>query len=482
MSIPRALRNDLQDDGLGQSQFVETRKIQPTSGSTGGGSQGQLRFLLPKQGILDKDSYISFQVLAPAANSTNYRLPISAGAYSVLDTATLFAGGVQVQQTRGLASLLTMKQYYRTPHDRDKKQSIRNGCFLAQMVDTRTAGGVNGVWSVDTGEDWCEDTSIDAKGIEQGYFITQNQTDAGTGPALQVSPEWRIYLSDLFPLLYNENLPLGLLDDEMSIVIDLGPDNCRGERTIVLSGQTWNTADGNALVVGAELNIDLIFYDDPIGQPTTMDEMRGFFQSGERLVFTDNAFIQSTQPAAAGAGEVANNVLLGLDRQVVRHILMATPILNDYSAPANSTAGNGLLGQYCSKGSQVKNTLQLNINNQPVYPNELDGDNKLFNQLSQVFPTPFKVNSAMSSWVGQVDANGAPVATSYRITDKTLYGHPQTILIGEGHYYGINLSKTYRNVANAGTSIGRQPVELVLTHNAVASDLTGRQLINLGVL
>jgi hypothetical protein len=83
----------------------------------------------------------------------------------------------------------------------------------------------------------------------------------------------------------------------------------------------------------------------------------------------------------------------------------------------------------------------------------------------------------MSSWVGQVDANGAPVATSYRITDKTLYGHPQTILIGEGHYYGINLSKTYRNVANAGTSIGRQPVELVLTHNAVASDLAGRQLL-----
>ena len=120
MSIPRALRNDLQDDGLGQSQFVETRKIQPTSGFTGG-SQGQFRFILPKQGILDKDSYISFQIQGATAN---YRLPISAGAYSVLDVATLYCGGYQIQQTRGLGHLLTMKQYYRTPHDRDKKQSI----------------------------------------------------------------------------------------------------------------------------------------------------------------------------------------------------------------------------------------------------------------------------------------------------------------------------------------------------------------------
>lgn len=480
MSIPRALRNDLQDDGLGQSQFVETRKIQPTSGSTGGGSQGQIRFLLPKQGILDKHSYISFQVKSPPNNSDHYRLPIGAGAYSVLDTATLYCGGYQVQQTRGLAHLLTMKQYYRTPHDRDRKQSIRNGCFLAQQVDTRINAGVNGVWSVDTTQDWAFSLSADLKGISPGYAITEHTEDMGEGPAINVSPEWRIYLADLFPILYNENLPLGLLDDEMSIVIDLGPDNCRGERTITIGQQAWNSADGNAVVVNPELNIDLIFYDDPIGQPTSMEEMAKFFESGAKLVFTDNAFIQSTQPQAQGAGVQPNNVLLGLDWQVVRHIMMATPILNLYANLGNNTDGNGLLGSYHSKASQDADegtTLQININNQPVYPNELNSDNKIYDQLSQVFPTPFKVNSAMSSYVGQVNGAGAVVATANRMSDKRLLNHPQTILTGFAHYYGVNLSKTYKNVANAGTSIGRQPVELVFNSKAVADDLLGRQLL-----
>ena len=57
MNIPYALRNDLDDTGLGQSQFVETRQIQPTSGSTGGGSQGQIRYLLPKQKSLRIPSF-----------------------------------------------------------------------------------------------------------------------------------------------------------------------------------------------------------------------------------------------------------------------------------------------------------------------------------------------------------------------------------------------------------------------------------------
>ena len=89
------------------------------------------------------------------------------------------------------------------------------------------------------------------------------------------------------------------------------------------------------------------------------------------------------------------------------------------------------------------NTLQLTINSQPVFQNAIDSDNKILDQLSQVFPTPFKINSAMSSFMGQVNAAGAVQATQNRMTDKTCFGvgHPQTSLCGLGHYYGINLSK-----------------------------------------
>ena len=157
MSIPRVLRTDLREDGNGQSQRVESRVIQPLSGFNGT-SQGRCEFNLPRQGILDRSSYIKFKVLAPNGTA---RLPLSAGAYSLIETATLRIGGVEIQTRRGFGQLATLRQFYRTPHDRDNRQAKRVGCFTGLMVDatqTAPAAGVlankPGHWGVDTSSDW----------------------------------------------------------------------------------------------------------------------------------------------------------------------------------------------------------------------------------------------------------------------------------------------------------------------------------------
>ena len=186
--IPRALRTDLKDDALGSSQFVETRTIQPTAGWSGS-NQGQIRFVLPKQGIMDKSAYIMFGVQGVNANA---RLPLNAGALAMFETATLYCGGVQVAQTRGAAHLMTLKQFYRTPHDRNNKQAIRVGCFSGQMVDGTTTGGTNlpGHWGINTFSDWAfgvGGAGGDDREITGGYRITNV---AGT------TPEWRLNLED----------------------------------------------------------------------------------------------------------------------------------------------------------------------------------------------------------------------------------------------------------------------------------------------
>ena len=94
--------------------------------------------------------------------------------------------------------------------------------------------------------------------------------------------------------------------------------------------------------------------------------------------------------------------------------------------------------------------------------------------MDQVFPTPFKINAAQSSYTGQTDAAGAVVADQNRFTDKTLMGKDQSQLCGQGHFYGINLSRTYANVLGAGTSVGRQPVLLELTDHRPAGDLVAK--------
>ena len=93
-------------------------------------------------------------------------------------------------------------------------------------------------------------------------------------------------------------------------------------------------------------------------------------------------------------------------------------------------------------------------------------------------PTPFKINLAQSSFVGQTDVAGAVVAAQNRFTNKTLFAKAQDSLCGKGHYYGLNLSRTYANVLGAGTSVGRQPVLLELTDNRAATDF-GAKLVHI---
>ena len=473
--IPRALRTDLRDDGLGQSQFVETRVIQPTSGWSGE-SQGQIRFLLPKQGILDKSSYIKLQVKGA---TDNHRLPLTAGALAMIETATLFCGGVQVAQTRGVGQLLNLKQFYRTPHDRNEKQAQRVGCFSGQMIDGTTIGGTNkpGHLGINTHETWATGGGAafltNDRQISSGFRLTNSAT---------TTPEWRIYIEELFPLLQNNNLPLGLIDDEFSIVLDLSPDEAKGQRAVMTAASVWATGTN---VIKPSLHVDLVFYDDPINAPTTMDKLRNVLDTGEKIVFEDSQYILQNQPAVGAAGEQSINTLLGLDHQIVRNILISTPLALDYAA-AGANNGDPILGQYYSVGSSIHNsttgkggnTLQITINSQPLFPNPIDSDNKIWNELSQVYSTPFKINLAQSSFVGQANAAGAVVATQNRFTDKTLFGagHPQTSLCGKGHYYGINLSRTYANVVGAGTSVGRQPVLLELTDNRPATDLAAKMV------
>ena len=88
--IPRALRVDNQDDGLGQSQFVETVEILPSQQSLTGARQ-TVTFLLPTTGICDKDGFISFGVVT---DNANLRFPLWAGVMSQIETATLWCGGV----------------------------------------------------------------------------------------------------------------------------------------------------------------------------------------------------------------------------------------------------------------------------------------------------------------------------------------------------------------------------------------------------
>ena len=479
--IPRALRVDNQDDGLGQSQFVETVEILPSQFS-GTGSRQTATFLLPQTGICDKDGFISFGVVS---SNASLRFPLWAGVMSQIETATLWCGGVQLCQSRAVGQKYTMNNFYRDPHNRDHKENMRCGSFLGQRSDSTTSGGTDqaGYYGIDTRQDWCSAPTADTRSITQGYIPTTTGTLTAT---VQPTPRWRIYLDVLFPFLERNNLPLGLLDDQVKVVLEFQDDDVRGERSVVDGATGWTFANGMS-INDPKLHLDLIYYDDPINAPTTMDKIAQSLNSGTVLPFTDDAYVVRQVTAGTAGQRRKVGVLMGLDHQVVRHLTMCSPNAKDYSVDGGgvNTSGNILLGDYCSLGANNftdandvlhSQSLQVKINSQPVYPNPLDADGKIYDQLSQVFPTPFKMGCPYTSLNGQTDNAGALVPINQGITDKTLNGHSQRLMSGFAHYYGVPLSKSYSPTLGQGTPIGRQPVIIELEEDCVAGNHQAKTL------
>lgn len=455
--IPAELRTDNVDDGQGQSQWVETRVLQPVAGA----SQTSVRFLLPHEGILDS-AFLSFQVKAAQATD---RLPAWSGAMSAFDSATLYCGGEQVASSRGISHLWTLKSFYRNPQARDYKMAKRVGTKKSLMVDKLSgdAAADVGCWGVDVNADNISAPTAGTRQTNEGYRLATT---------LDATPTWEVKLAEIFPILYQNNLPLGLLKDQCSVVFNLTEEQTRGDRVCCADG-TWVTG---TTYENFQLHVDLVFYEDPeIGQPTTMDRLQAQLDKGLALPFTDYHYILQNQPAAGVATENQRiDTLLGLDNQVVRRIFASTPEAPDYGNPQNS--GNALLGNYHSLGSNLQNTLQVTINSEPYFPNPLNTDGKIQNQLSQSFPMPHKINQAMQSFGGQVNAAGVVQAAQAQVTDKTLDGMSQQLQIGRGHYYGIPLSKSFSNQLGQGTAVGRQSVLLNMTDQRCATGNAAKQL------
>jgi hypothetical protein len=255
-------------------------------------------------------------------------------------------------------------------------------------------------------------------------------------------------------------MPLGLLDGQCSIVLDLQQEQSRGQRTVAPDG-VWVAGTKYA---EWKLNVDLIYYDAPLnGGPTVMDNLRATMNKGTAIVFSDYAYIRQSQPAGVVGETQLVSPLLGLNNQSVRKIFCSTPEATSYGAGAQNSS-NALLGQYHSLGSLQKNTLQVTLNSVPYFSaGPLDTDGKIANQMNMSYPTSFKMNQAIQSAVGQVDGNGDWVATQALLTDRTMNGVSQQVERARGHYYGVCLSDNYSNALGNGMSVGRQPVLFELT-------------------
>jgi hypothetical protein len=445
-----------------QDQRVETEILEVSASS-----QSQCKFLLPQKGLLESDVFFTFKATVP---NTHQDAPLMCGGLSFLRRISMYYGNVLLADCDQLAHLLQLKNTFVDQDIRDQVYQTEILHFSGLKVD-ENAVGKKGMYSLDA-----EDDGSGIVGLEAlSGTVYNKKAEFRLQTTAAATPEISVPLRAVFPFLSQTQLPLGLLNERITVVIDFN-DDLLGVRTVVNqtvgAGEVW-AAGSNVVLDSCKLLLDLVYYDEKPNRPSPMARIASEIATkGIELVYTDYIHVENYLPALAAPPATPQDqtkvIRLGLDSQIVRNILIATPKQANYgdSTGAISSMSHPILGDYNSRASQGRTTLQCKINNRNLFVNALDMDCKLWNELSQVYGTPAKSNCGLTSFVGQIENANYALSNEQCAfpTDKYMYGHAESSLCGSLGYLGINLSRTYDNVAFAGMSVGKSPLTIDLTY------------------
>ena len=459
-----------------QSQRVETMILEPRTFN-----QQVAIFDLPQQGILSDDLALQIQLTVDAAQTMD--LPLIAGIDGLFDRIELYFGTTLINSVTEVAHLLQAHSLFEDQDKRDWSQQTYTGGFSGLKVDEQGDLGRFQLNALNTSaQNTSASTGITGLLQTTNTQINKRQKFRCTDDAT-TTPEYCLKLKRVFPILTQIPLALFALKERIRVEFhfsnDVAGNRCVGVSTaagIVPPAIVAFVAGNNIVQASCKLSVDLIYYEDIPNVPSPMLRIQEQLNKGVDLVYTDYITILGNIPAITAVGGVvpappvrqSRSMLLGLDHETIRNLLIVTPRQTDGTVPSNQVLGN-----FESCASPLGTELQVTINNENIFPSPLNNDAKFYNETSQVFDTPLKVNRGLFSAVGQVDGTTGIIAggSSAFADDRFIRGIANNNLQYKLQYLGVNLAKeANQNYMGNGVQIGRQPVQILLTKVRGGSD------------
>jgi hypothetical protein len=499
------------------SQRVETEILRPASFS-----QESTLFLLPQKGILDGD--LQLEICLQAADA-NQRMPLTTGVLGCIDTITMYYNNEVIQQTRNVTMKARMNNTFVEPEVRNQTHNTQIGAFDALEIRAGQPPDPAVNPNAHAGQYYLssEVVGIDFETIVTGAGNPVNSNNVDRNPAFRINtnpnltPEYRIKLKTLLPILGQISIPLGLLSGHFTIQIDWAKDEI-GNRVVPTSnwaaaGETVNefVAGNNIVQEKCQLLVDYIYYDEEPDKKSPMEAIaEQMASSGVNLTYTDYVNIDVSLPTGhvqppAAVAPITFTSYLGLDHQVIRNITMACHRQVNTADTFYGGRMNEVYGKYESIAAQGKTELQLTCNNQPIFPIPLNRDNKIYQALCEVYDQPCKLNVGQTSWENMIDpANNNNFDPQNSFATCGTVGEENVFVFGRSwsftyignpivgpprqygkmgganateQYLGVNLAHTKENVPNAGLTIGRSPVTLRLTKDFTPNVWGSQQLV-----
>ena len=443
----------------------------------------QARWVLLNQGTLSRDSVLQFQMTVEDANDKLGYLPISAGIYSLIKTAVLKIGGKRINSIQDLALFKVMTKSYDTPSYRTNRTRILEGINTALIpinsAPTSASGGrfcLAGSNLVNEGEQ------------VQDYQMALRSTKENT-------PCWSVRLVELFPILYDIELPLHLLNNEVSIDLTF--------RTQVATDTPFagvgtlccfESKVGNAMRLGTcslvkescLLYLDTIYYSN---ERMELNAEKVNARDGFTLDYVDviqNVSFHKQADTITVAGE-SNMVVNSSVDQVplsgfrVKNLFFGYNIPDGASlrdplnAPTDYRYFNEFVGKYMLNSYAEDDTWDLRVNDELKFPQPVKSATLKASEAECVYGSPVWLNQALYSKnaVSTKPNTSTPSTNLFPIDDKNellpnasqykCWGGYNNLqyLNGNISFSAINCGDEYGNANDDFVLIGQKPIEVL---------------------
>ena len=351
MSFPEILKTKPDPSAFPQNMAVYSTRLDPVVMNDGQNGGGFLRFNLENNvgGILDQNSHLCLSLALPS-NKTHCYYPAGIGIASLVKNCRLLIGGVEVASVNEWNMYQTVESTMSQGQTRKNYDTVKYGSNFyfknnndgaslpADARDTMGFGGDNYV-------------ALDKSNIGPQYLNTRVRDDDST------TFQGSIPISYLFKFMKERQLPIFLMDDAVSVEIDLQDDVANGFRYCNYDDY-W--AAGSKLVIN-----DCYMLCDYMLYPAETMEAIADQQNSVGLKF-DYQDVETNVSLINDPGNVTESTFvqnIGGVNQRLRNIkIVNQPALS--GAVQTSMA----LGQYCSDGRYTQKSCNLKINNSNYFP------------------------------------------------------------------------------------------------------------------
>ena len=347
-------------------------------------SEREARFVLDNKGILHSNSRITFSTAGDTNTDGNGRafFPAGVGVHSLIQRASLRIGTKTVCEIEDYAHFAAYETTFLPPDAIKEREGVMSGRMMsiAPTLDGRSASFVSASNSASISESVIEAKSIQ---IDNGMnLVLQGAATELWKPILNTviptpsrtvfdyqdeenQPTYSVMLADLFPFLKTNQLPLFMIEEQVSIHLTFTP-----YKSGVLSARVCTT-DGTNLTKDASLRrADCQLISDYIFYPQEMMEQYRQANSNMQFAYVDYQFVKRTVSATEYSSGLIQNI--GGAGRVVNKVFMGSQGVGDLS--------DALLNNYVAEGPTIsatttgKVTTNLKYNDNFLYPIDVSND------------------------------------------------------------------------------------------------------------